>query len=81
MPGELVVGVPARDVVVVTGSQSAPGLEKARRCVERVFFAGGENLLSRTCWCVAAARGSPSTALAARRGLRPAFGAGTPARR
>jgi len=47
VPGELVVGVPARDVVIVTGSQSQPGLEKAKRCVERVFFAGGENLVSR----------------------------------
>src|SRR5262245_28168744 len=47
VPGELVVGVPARDVVVVTGSQSQAGLEKARRCVDRVFFAGDEHLLSR----------------------------------
>jgi hypothetical protein len=47
VPGELVVGVPARDVVVVTGSHSQAGLEKARRCVERVFFAGDEHLLTR----------------------------------
>lgn len=47
VPGEIVVGVPARDCVIVTGSQSAPGLEKAKRCVERVFFAGGDNLISR----------------------------------
>ena len=47
VPGDLVVGVPARDVVIVTGSQSAPGLEKARRAVDRVFFAGDDNLLSR----------------------------------
>jgi hypothetical protein len=47
VPGELVVGVPARDCVIVTGSQSGPGLEKAKRCVERVFFAGGDNLISR----------------------------------
>lgn len=47
VPGELVVGVPARDCVIVTGSQSAPGIEKAKRCVERVFFAGGDNLISR----------------------------------
>jgi hypothetical protein len=47
VPGELVVGVPARDVVIVTGSQSKVGLEKARRCVERVFMAGDEHLLSR----------------------------------
>jgi hypothetical protein len=47
VPGELVVGVPSRDCVIVTGSQSGPGLEKAKRCVERVFFAGGDNLISR----------------------------------
>ncbi|NJC70822.1 DUF1444 family protein [Planosporangium thailandense] len=44
--GELVVGVPARDVVVVTGSQSSQGLDKARRAVERVFFAGDQHLLT-----------------------------------
>jgi len=48
LPGELVVGVPARDVAIVTGSQSPQGLEKVRRCVDRVFFAGDENLLTRT---------------------------------
>jgi hypothetical protein len=47
VPGELVVGVPSRDCVIVTGSQSGPGLEKAKRCVERVFFAGGDFLISR----------------------------------
>lgn len=47
IPGELVVGVPARDVVIVTGSESRPGLEKARRAVDRVFFAGDQHLLSR----------------------------------
>lgn len=47
VPGELVVGVPARDVVIVTGSQSRGGLEKARRAVDRVFFAGDQHLLTR----------------------------------
>jgi hypothetical protein len=47
VPGELVVGVPARDVVIVTGSASRPGLEKARRAVDRVFFAGDRHLLTR----------------------------------
>lgn len=47
VPGDLVVGVPARDVVIVTGSQSRPGLAKARRAVDRVFFAGNQNLLLR----------------------------------
>jgi uncharacterized protein YtpQ (UPF0354 family) len=47
VPGELVVGVPARDVVIVTGTQSPPGLAKVRRAVDRVFFAGDRHLLSR----------------------------------
>jgi uncharacterized protein YtpQ (UPF0354 family) len=47
VPGELVIGVPARDVVIVTGSRSPAGLAKARRAVDRVFFAGGPHLLLR----------------------------------
>jgi hypothetical protein len=47
VPGELIIGVPARDVVIVTGSQSRPGREKARRAVDRVFFAGDPHPLSR----------------------------------
>jgi uncharacterized protein YtpQ (UPF0354 family) len=47
VPGELVVGVPARDVVILTGSKSRTGMEKVRRAVDRVFFAGGAELLSR----------------------------------
>jgi uncharacterized protein YtpQ (UPF0354 family) len=46
VPGELVVGAPARDVVMFTGSQSQTGLQKLRRAVDRVFFAGGQHLLS-----------------------------------
>jgi uncharacterized protein YtpQ (UPF0354 family) len=45
--GELVVGVPARDVVVVTGTGSPIGLDKVQRTIDRVFFAGDEHLLSR----------------------------------
>ncbi|HWB37124.1 MAG TPA: DUF1444 family protein [Rugosimonospora sp.] len=45
VPGELVIGVPARDVVIITGSRSRSGLEKARRAVDRVFFAKGPHLL------------------------------------
>jgi uncharacterized protein YtpQ (UPF0354 family) len=45
VPGELVVGVPARDVVIITGSESHTGVAKASRAVERVFFANGPNLL------------------------------------
>jgi hypothetical protein len=47
VPGELVVGVPARDVVIFTGARSGSGLRRVRRAVDRVFFAGGEHLLSR----------------------------------
>ena len=46
VPGELVVGVPARDVVIFTGTRSQSGLRKVRRAVDRVFFAGGPHLLS-----------------------------------
>lgn len=35
------------NVVIVAGAQSRPGLERARRVVERVFFAGGRHVLSR----------------------------------
>ena len=47
VPGELVVGVPARDVVIVTGSRSPNGLARVRRAVDRMFLAGGEHLLLR----------------------------------
>ena len=47
VPGELIVGVPARDVVIITGSGSRPGLEKVRRAVDRLHYAGGQGLLSR----------------------------------
>lgn len=47
VPGELVVGVPARDVVIFTGSESAAGMRRVRRAVDRMFLAGGSHLLSR----------------------------------
>lgn len=47
VPGELVVGCPARDVVIVTGIHSRAGMEKVRRAVDRVFFAGDQHLLTR----------------------------------
>lgn len=47
IPGEIVVGVPARDVVIVTGSDSPPGLEKLRRAVDRIFLAGDDYLITR----------------------------------
>src|SRR5215475_4334135 len=45
VPGSIVVGVPARDVVVVTGSRSPAGMAKARRTVDRMFYAGGRHLV------------------------------------
>lgn len=45
VPGAIVIGAPARDVVIVTGSRSPAGLAKVRRAVDRMFFAGGPHLL------------------------------------
>lgn len=47
VPGELVVGVPARDVVIFTGAGSRSGLQRVRRAVDRLFFAGSQTLLIR----------------------------------
>lgn len=46
VPGDVVVGVPARDVVIVTGSRSPSGLERVRRAVDRMFFAHQRHPLS-----------------------------------
>jgi uncharacterized protein YtpQ (UPF0354 family) len=46
VPGELVAAVPARDVVVVTGSDSSEGLAIVRSSVERVWV-GGDHLLTK----------------------------------
>jgi hypothetical protein len=45
VPGSIVIGAPARDMVIVTGSRSPAGIAKARRAVDRMFLAGGRNLL------------------------------------
>jgi uncharacterized protein YtpQ (UPF0354 family) len=45
VPGAIVIGAPARDVVIVTGSRSPSGLAKVRRAVDRMFLAGGPHLL------------------------------------
>lgn len=45
LPGTPVVAVPARDVLVITGSASPPGVDKAQRCVERVLNACPRNPL------------------------------------
>ncbi|MBO0867342.1 MAG: hypothetical protein J2P15_02150 [Micromonosporaceae bacterium] len=47
VPGELVIGVPARDVVIITGSRSPSGIAKVQRAVDRIFLAKGEHLLLR----------------------------------
>jgi len=57
VPGDLVAAVPARDVVVVTGSLSPSGLDAARETIERVFGAGAAG--------TAAAAGTAGTAAAA----------------
>ncbi len=46
VPGSIVIGMPARDVVIITGSRSPSGLSKVRRAVDRMFFAGGRHLLT-----------------------------------
>jgi uncharacterized protein YtpQ (UPF0354 family) len=46
VPGNIVVGVPARDVVIVTGSRSPSGLARVRRAVDRMFFARQRHPLS-----------------------------------
>jgi uncharacterized protein YtpQ (UPF0354 family) len=46
VPGEIVIGAPARDVVIITGSRSPTGLSKVRRAIDRMFFAGGAHLLT-----------------------------------
>jgi hypothetical protein len=76
LPGELVVGVPARDVVIVTSSQLSAGLEKVRRAVDRVFFAGDENLLTRSLLVRRGGTWEPFDR-AARQGPRPAAHAHT----
>ena len=46
VPGDVVVGVPARDVVIVTGTRSPSGLARVRRAVDRMFFAHHRHPLS-----------------------------------
>jgi uncharacterized protein YtpQ (UPF0354 family) len=46
VPGSIVIGMPARDVLIITGSRSPSGIAKARRAVDRMFFAGGRHLLT-----------------------------------
>jgi uncharacterized protein YtpQ (UPF0354 family) len=47
VPGDVVVGAPAQDVIMMTGSASRQGVERIRRAVDRLFFAGGGGLLMR----------------------------------
>jgi uncharacterized protein YtpQ (UPF0354 family) len=46
VPGSIVIGMPARDVMIITGSRSPSGIAKARKAVDRMFFAGGHHLLT-----------------------------------
>jgi len=47
VPGDVVIGVPARDVVIVTGSRSSVGVARVRREVDRVFAGGRRHLVTR----------------------------------
>ncbi|HEY2795237.1 MAG TPA: hypothetical protein VGJ28_22945, partial [Micromonosporaceae bacterium] len=46
VPGSIVIGMPARDVMIITGSRSPSGIARARKAVDRMFFAGGQHLLT-----------------------------------
>jgi uncharacterized protein YtpQ (UPF0354 family) len=46
VPGAIVIGMPARDAMIVTGSRSPSGLAKVRRAVDRMFLAGNRHLLT-----------------------------------
>ena len=46
VPGEIVVGAPARDALIITGSRSAAGIAKVRRAVDRMFLAGNRHPLT-----------------------------------
>jgi uncharacterized protein YtpQ (UPF0354 family) len=46
VPGSIVVGVPARDAMIITGSRSPSGLAKVRRAVDRMFLAGNRHLVT-----------------------------------
>ena len=43
VPGQIVIGVPARDAVIITGSRSPAGIAKVRRAVDRMFLAGNRH--------------------------------------
>ncbi len=47
VPGDLVIAVPARDVVIMTGSRSPAGITRLRGEVDRVFASGRRHLVSR----------------------------------
>ncbi len=46
VPGAIVIGVPARDAMIITGSRSPSGLAKVRRAIDRMFLAGGPHLVT-----------------------------------
>jgi uncharacterized protein YtpQ (UPF0354 family) len=46
VPGAIVIGAPARDALIITGSRSPAGIAKVRRAVDRMFLAGNRHLLT-----------------------------------
>jgi uncharacterized protein YtpQ (UPF0354 family) len=46
VPGAIVIGLPARDAMIITGSRSPSGLAKVRRAIDRMFLAGNRHLLT-----------------------------------
>jgi hypothetical protein len=46
VPGAIVIGMPTRDALIITGSRSPSGIAKVRRAVDRMFLAGSEHLLT-----------------------------------
>ena len=73
VPGDIVVGVPARDVVIVTGSRSPSGLVRVRKAVDRMFFAHQRHPLVVDYSSDRADRGARSATRAAEGRHQPAF--------
>jgi len=47
VPGEIVIGVPARDALIITGTRAPAGIDKARRTVDRMYLAGHRHPVTR----------------------------------
>lgn len=46
VPGSIVIGVPARDALIITGSRSTAGIAKVHRAVDRMYLAGHPHLVT-----------------------------------